>query len=281
MEDYNLDIEHEFDAMLKRLKRREFFAFSRFNDGEMHVLKNQQFTCEQWQLTGDKASAFKQALAQSLCYQHPDYIIGIPCSCREDTDQFRDYLFSNFELNTSQMTFSTLFVNAMHRRLQNDFIPAMTDYPIILVANEKSNLTHFKKCGFDVKHFVPVSHNAWQNYKTITKSIQHYTQSKKPIKHLFLFSAGPVANILIPAIHKTHPENTYIDIGSSLDQQLGLPKGTRNYLQPHGWKKLARCVWHRPTRRNQITCSSISKSRTYRAYLKLRAILTTLTENML
>ena len=156
----------------------------------------------------------------------------------------------------------------MYKRLQNEFIPAMTKYPIILVANEKANLTHFKKCGFDVKHFVPISHNAWQNYRSITASVQRYTQSNNPENHLFLVSAGPVANILIPAIHKMHPENTFIDIGSCIDRQLGLMDGDRSYLKKTSWKKLARRIWHQPTRKNQINCSSKSKSKLERAFLK-------------
>jgi hypothetical protein len=272
MQDPNLDIEHEFDSMLNRLKNNEYFAFSRFNDGEVQTLMNIDFTCKQWQLTGNETVAFRQALAQSLCYQHPDYIVGIPCSCREDIDGFRKHLMENYPLHNTRKTFGALFVNAMHKRLQNEFIPAMTKYPIILVANEKVNLTHFKKCGFDVKHFVPISHNAWQNFETITKSVQRYTESNNPKKHLFLFSAGPVANILIPAIHKTHPENTYIDIGSCIDRQLGLPEGARNYLKTSGWKKLAHCIWHHPTRKNQISCSSYSKTKWQRMLLRLSAI---------
>ena len=274
MQDPNLDIEHEFDSMLNRLKNNEYFAFSRFNDGEVQTLMNIDFTCKQWQLTGNETVAFRQALAQSLCYQHPDYIIGIPCSCRENIDGFRKHLMENYPLHNTRKTFGALFVNAMHKRLQNEFIPAMTKYPIILVANEKANLTHFKKCGFDVKHFVPISHNAWQNYRSITKSVQRYTQSNNPENHLFLVSAGPVANVIIPAIHKDHPKNTYIDIGSSIDQQLGLPQGARNYLKASGWKKLARCIWHQPTRKNQINCSSKNKSKLERAFLKLRVLIT-------
>ncbi len=274
MHDANLDMENEFEAMLSRLEKGNHFAFSRFGDGEMHALINHQFTCAQWQLSGRKVEDFQQALAQGLCYQHPDYIVGIPCSCNEHIDGFRKHLAENYPLHNTTKTFAYLFTNAMHKRLQNELIPAMTKYPIILVANEKTNLTHFKKCGFDVKHFVPISHNAWQNYRSITKSVQRYTQSNNPENHLFLVSAGPVANVIIPAIHKDHPKNTYIDIGSSIDQQLGLPQGARNYLKASGWKKLARCIWHQPTRKNQINCSSKSKSKLERAFLKLRVLIT-------
>ena len=274
MHDPNLDIENEFDDLLNRLKNRKYFAFSRFGDGEVHTLSGHQFACAQWQLVGPKVEAFRCVLAECLHYQHPDYILGIPCSCNEQVDGFRKYLMDNYPVHNIRKTFSGLFVNAMYKRLQNEFIPAMTKYPIILVANEKADLAHFKKCGFRVKHFVPISLNAWQHYEDIVESVKRYTLSTNPKNHLFLFSAGPVANILISAIHKMHPENTFIDIGSCIDHQLGLMDGDRSYLKKTSWKKLARCIWHQPTRKNQINCSSKNKSKLERAFLKLRVLIT-------
>ena len=83
MLDPNLDIEHEFEDLLNRMKKGKFFAFSRFGDGEVHTLSGHQFACAQWQLTGSKVEAFRCVLAESLYYQHPDYILGIPCSCNK------------------------------------------------------------------------------------------------------------------------------------------------------------------------------------------------------
>jgi hypothetical protein len=278
----NLDIDSEFDKMLNRVRSGKHFSFTRFGDGELHVIKNGKFKCTQWTLDGNEKenTLFRDAMLHSLTYNRPNYFIGLPCSCREDSDQFRDYIFSNFKLNTSHLTFSALFVNAMYGRLQKELIPILKKHPIALVANDKSNIEHFKKQGFKLNMFLPVPNNAWKMHQQIATQALDKIKINNTKDHIFLISAGPVANTLIPILHSAHPENTYIDIGSSLDQQLGLPKGTRNYLQPHGWKKLARCIWHRPIYRNQITCSSIGKSKTYRAYLKLRALLTTLTENM-
>lgn len=282
MHTQNLDIDHEFDKMLDRIKSGKHFSFTRFGDGEIHVIKNKKFKCAQWTLSGDEAeiNAFREAMQHSLTFHSPNYFIGLPCSCREDTDQFRDYLFSNFELNTSQMTFSALFVNAMYRRLQKELIPILKTHPIALIANDKCNIKHFKEQGFQLNTFFPVPDNAWKAHHQIGRHILDEMKIRNTKNHIFLISAGPVANTLIPILHSAHPENTYIDIGSSLDQQLGLPKGTRNYLQPHGWKKLARCIWHQPTHRHQVTCSSIDKSRVYRTYLKLRALLTAIIENI-
>ena len=270
----NLDISNEFDKILTRVKNGKHFSFTRFGDGELHIVKHGEFKCQQWNISGDNSQAFRNALHHSLTYSHPDYFIGLPCSCREHADQFRAYLFNNFDLNSDQLTFSALFVNAMYKRLQEELIPVIKTYPIFLIANERSKINVFKKQGFNLTAFIPVPENAWKVHQEIEKRVLETIDKQQINHHIFLISAGPVANTLIPILHDRYPNNTYIDIGSSLDQQLDLPHGSRNYLQPHGWKKLARCVWHHPTRKNQITCSSLDKSKAYRAYLKLRALLT-------
>ena len=143
----------------------------------------------------------------------------------------------------------------MYKRLQNEFIPAMTKYPVILVANEKADQAHFKKHGFKVKHSVPISLNAWQHYEDIVESEQRYTVRTNPKNHLFLFSAGPVANILIPAIHKMHPENTFIDIGSCIDRQLGLMDGDRSYLKKPAGKSLHAVSGINPLEKIRLTAA--------------------------
>ena len=274
METPNLDMDAEFDQLLTRVRQRRYFAFSRFNDGEVRVLMDQSFTCPEWQLSGDKAAHFRQALADSLRYQHPDYLVGIPCSCRESVDRFRNYLRENFDLSQTQLTFANLFVNAMYRRLQRELVPELKAYPVVLIANENTRLDCFQKHGFNVKQFFPVPGNAWMSFDQTVDKITQYADTHCLTDHLFLVGAGPVANIIIPALHKRHPQNTFLDIGSSLNSQLGLPQGARNYLQPLGWKRLARCVWHQPTKPGQISCSSLDKGKAYRLLLRLRALAT-------
>ena len=146
----NLDISIEFNDLLKRVRQGQFFALSRFGDGEICVIQDGVFRCAQWQMTAQEASAFRDALVASLCYQHPDYMIGIPCSCRENIDGYRAYLEKNFDLSASRLTFGSLFVNAMYRRVQSELLPAFKSYPIILVANAQSDLTYFSAQGFRV-----------------------------------------------------------------------------------------------------------------------------------
>lgn len=267
----NKVIDQEFNFLLDKLKQKQHFAFSRFNDGEMHVIKNDNFSCKQWQISPDAILKFRALLCQSLTYTHKDYYIGLPCGCCESLDGFRGYLNNQFDLSNTNQTFATLFTNAMYKRVQNELLPLIKRYPVILIANGKTNITALKNQGFNIKKFFSVPMNAWQNYDLILSDILDYTQKNNIEDHLFLFCAGPVSNILIHQVHRLHPQNTLIDFGSSIDKELGLKNSDRNYLKAFGWKKLVKCYWHAPTSPNQISCFSQDKNYWYRFWLKIRA----------
>ena len=268
---HNKVIDQEFNKLLVRLDSNQHFAFSRFNDGEMHVIKHDDFSCKQWQFTKESIVKFRKFLSNSLTYNHKNYYIGLPCGCCESLDGFRTYLDNQFDLSKTNQTFATLFTNAMYKRVTNELVPCIKKYPIILIANGKSNITKLEKEGFNIKKFFSIPMNAWQKHDILLNDIQEYTNNNKIKNHLFLFCAGPVSNILIHQIHQQHPNNTYIDFGSSLDRELGLINSDRNYLKRFGWKKLAKCYWHSPTEKNQISCFSKDKSYWQRFWLKLRA----------
>ncbi len=268
----NLIIDQEFDKLLGKLISKEFFAFARFNDGEMHVIKNKNFKCKQWQVSKKSLDDFSKLLWNSLRYKHDNYYIGLPCGCCEPLDGFRQHINQHFDLSKTNQTFATLFTNAMYKRVKCELLPVIKEYPIILIANKKTSLKSLDKQGFNVKKFFPVPMNAWQQHDVLLNDILEYAKNNRIKNHLFLFCAGPVSNILIHQIHKIHPENTYIDFGSSIDKELSLKRSDRNYLKLFGWKKFAKCYWHSPTEQNQISCFSKDKNYWYRFWLKICAL---------
>ncbi len=82
----NLIIDQEFDKLLSRLKSNQHFAFVRFGDGEMHVIKNIDFSCKQWQVPFEFIAEFRKLLCDALNYNHKNYFIGLPCGCCESLD---------------------------------------------------------------------------------------------------------------------------------------------------------------------------------------------------
>ena len=90
------DFSQEFDKFLGKLQRRENFAFARFSDGELFILKNQKVVlAENYFITGDRLggghypaeeqkefipehhSYYQQKLVESLQYNKDGYYKGI------------------------------------------------------------------------------------------------------------------------------------------------------------------------------------------------------------
>lgn len=264
----NKDIESEFDKIASWLKQRESFAFVRYNDGEVNVLMNEQFSCKQWQVSEDEG--FREALMEGL-FEHKQYLIGIPCGCLEKKDGYRKYLRDNFNLGSQWLTFASIFSNSMFQRTQSELVPLVKSYDIVLVANDQANIEQMKARGFRIEKYFPIPLNAWQKYKEIQDAIVQYVDEQSPEGRLFLFCAGPVSNVLIHQLFKRSPGNTYLDVGSSFDKQLGLADSDRCYQQWFSWKSITRCYWdHKES--SVVSCESYGKSKIYRLMLRLWAM---------
>ena len=63
--------------------------------------------------------------------------------------------------------------------------------------------------------------------------MKHWIHKEKTQDCLFLFSAASLSNLLIYELYKEFPNNTYMDIGSTLNPMVGLDgwKGSRGYLR--------------------------------------------------
>ena len=270
---FNKHMHQELSFFINKLKNHEHFALSRYGDGEIHVVKNNQFSCSQWQFNGD--ISFRKALTESLRYQHDDFFFGIPCGCIEAKNNFRQYLFNSFPLDHSRLTFASIFTNSMHSRTQKEFIPLFKEYPIILTANQTAKPSLLTQQGYHINQYFPIDNNAWKTHNKFVDEILDYAEKTQPKNTLFLFSAGPLSNIAIHKLHQHHPDNTYIDIGSAFDPCLSISDPDRTYQNPLSWKRLANCYWHHPEDPHNISCSSADKSKLYRLFLRLKSALST------
>ena len=84
----------------------------------------------------------------------------------------------------------------------------------------------------------------------IVEEMKDWATEVKPTNHLFLFSAASLSNLLIHELYKEFPNNTYLDVGSTLNPLLGLDgwKGSRGYLRGYWLKQpdaysSKECIW--------------------------------------
>ena len=66
------------------------------------------------------------------------------------------------------------------------------------------------------KHF-KIGKNAWVQDYSLIDEIKTYIDSEATEGKLFLFCAGPFGNILTHQLYEHNKNNTYIDIGSTLN----------------------------------------------------------------
>jgi hypothetical protein len=81
----------------------------------------------------------------------------------------------------------------------------------------------------------------WNDKSMSRNELVKYIEENNVKNHMFLFCAGPFSNILIHECFKISSNNTYLDMGSTLDSMMSLGE-TRGYLR--GADTLNKvCIW--------------------------------------
>jgi hypothetical protein len=206
----------DFQYFLNMLNNKTPFALIRPADGEYMVLQNTTLTnIDKWTFTSggklqkDLHEAIELA-ANKSCY------IGIPCRCCNET--MANWYVNHFSMNPIYTTFANIFVNANWKQWIDFLYTKSFSFTLVASSNKSDFLI---ENHIEIPEFLV---NDWD-----TKGDEYTTKVLNIIKtkknHIFLFSCGPIAKILIAKSWAAHPYNIYIDIGSSLDIFL---KGSTN-----------------------------------------------------
>jgi hypothetical protein len=245
------DYKEEFDKFLRMLSECEHFGFSRFSDGEIFILKNKELILEENRfVTGERSgpgrytkeeeksydpkihSHVSLRLKECLSANKKNYFKGL--SCNEDTaicleDDVLKYQMS-FTTDDEHLTFSNLFINANYPRFIQECMPILRRRRIVFVANEKADLS---KLGLNIIKDFRIGSNCFINNYDLPSEINEWIESNDVKDVVFLISASTLTNFIVKDCFFKHPDNTYIDIGSSLNPWMGLEgwQYSRAYLQ--------------------------------------------------
>jgi len=246
------DFSQEFDKFLGKLQRRENFAFARFSDGELFILKNQKVVlAENYFITGDRLggghypaeeqkefipehhSYYQQKLVESLQYNKDGYYKGICTRSDVSIEDFEWQLELHGSNDLEHLTFSNVLINNNYKRFVEEVVPLFSDRNVIYVVNEAADLSGLP---FEVKKDFRVGSNCMvNNYDTVEK-VKNYISDNNLKDHLVLCSAASLSNFIVHQCYEADQNNTYLDIGSTLNPYLSLEgwKHTRGYLT-HYW----------------------------------------------
>lgn len=237
------DFNKEFFFFLNKIKNNESFCLSRWGDGELKILEN-EFIDLRNKKNGEfrydpkikEYEKLRNKLFQSYISTDNKYYIGVACSCCVGQNKY-EYMKNISHQDEEHLTWANIFVNSNYKHFVNCFIPEMSNHKIIMVVNEKADTS---KLSFGVETTYHIGTDAWFNDFNLMNKIKdnHKTDKNK----IFLFAAGPFANILTYELwFNMNKNNTYLDIGSTLDVQMGM-KATRGYHKGAPTLKKI-CIW--------------------------------------
>lgn len=235
----------DFNKFLNKIKNNEHFSLSRWGDGELSIIEGKPIDLR-WKGNGefrydpnmDDYIGVRNKMIVSYTNQDDNYYIGIACPCCVGQEKY-EYMKKKSRQDEEHLTWANIFVNANYRRTINELIPELKNHIVNLVINKNSKLD---KLPFISNKVWYVGTDAWNADYYLIDEITKYIKDNNNQNEIFLFAAGPFANILTYELWEYgSKKNTYIDIGSILDPYLQL-KLTRGYhLGAPTLNKV--CIW--------------------------------------
>jgi len=205
------DFTDDFLYLVEKIfANKENTVFTRLNEGEYWLLIGNNFVGAGGLWRTRPNSRLQKDLLNSLDVVDDSFVYGIASLQHPVANQWYK------ENIKGQKTLATLFVNANWKHFKE--IITNIKEEVVLVANEKGKDNEYP---FKVKNYFWVPFDCVKYYeeneKEINKLVNRLTRYKN---RLILFSAWPLANILIYKCWKKNPNNRYIDVGSTLDPRI-------------------------------------------------------------
>jgi hypothetical protein len=243
------DFRDHFWLLQKKLKAGEPFAFSRYSDGEMDVMQNKKVeltstgTFKDGKRVGitygesdhkeydpEKHAWFHERLLTAYRHHQDNYFVGLSCPCCVGPEN-NAWMKEQRGGDDDELTWANLFVNSNYPLFLTHVLPLLEKKKVFLVCNEAAT---FDGLPFEVEKDFRIGSNAMIRNIGLVEEMKEVLSKEEVSGAVFLFAAASLSNILIHELFSSFPENTYIDIGTTLNPHLGLPVA-RNYLKGY-WK---------------------------------------------
>jgi hypothetical protein len=228
------DFKQEITTLFERLKSKKYFSFSKYADGEWFMMRDMPVNNNEFNYTKND-QFYRDKLIESFKFKDDDYYVGVSCPCCQGTEHLNMVQFS--EQKNENLTFANIFVNANYTFYRDNFIEEYKNWDVYLVANKNAKIQNLP---FNIEKFYPVENTAWkENYSLIEEIKKENIKGK-----LFLFACGPFGNMLSHQLWQSNKNNTYLDIGSTLNPWLQSEGFKRDYYANSNSQYSNRtCIW--------------------------------------
>jgi hypothetical protein len=265
----NKDFASEFHRLYEKYKSGENFSFTRFSDGELFIMQGKRILLSDDKVVIDqKVHNFGYTKedhkdfqperdkyitdAVNAAYKHKqkNYYVGLSCRCcvgDEDCDWMKEQRGDDDEY----LTYSNLFVNQNYLRFLKYMVPEFKKRKCVVVCNENSNIDGLRNIGIDVVKSFSIGTNAIVNNFNLPEEIEKWIDDNEIKDHTFLLAATSISNLIAHRCFSKNPNNTFLDVGSTLNKFLGMAVA-RGYLDkfwnlnmtnPEYYKY---CIWDWP-----------------------------------
>ena len=219
------DFKEDIRIIKKSLEDNEYITISKFCDGELAVILNRRINNKEfWFDPSDQTDQqARSLLISSFKYRNPRYYVGITC-----TNVFGLQTHNLMKLISGQpesnLTWADIWVNSNYQYYVDNIIPIFNKHRVILVCNENGKVDNLP---FTPEKIFTVQNNACKYNLTTIEAIKGFISDNDINNRIFLFCCGPFGNILAHRLTEFRDNNTYLDIGSTLNP----------YLQSEGFKR--------------------------------------------
>lgn len=220
----------DFDYFWSMIDNHENFTFARYADGEVMLMKGQKvneltqaYTVDKW-YAPNKLTKVGIELLETLNHTEDNYYYAISSK----TDNIADYSFlkDNIKQIDDKITFVNLWINAnYHKSIQKYNSLERT---VTLICNYKAKKENFP---FKISKIIPFPNNCIEYWDISGDNFidMLLTEIGDKKNELFFISCGPISEIIIDKLYCNNPNNTYVDVGSSIDEFVHGYK-TRPYM---------------------------------------------------
>jgi hypothetical protein len=232
-----------------KLKNNEPFAFTRFSDGEICVMQNQELklandhvvmgeTKYNFGYSSDDHKHFdpsehsflKDKLIEAYTFKKENYFVGGICKdCTCASREFAPWMHNLYGSIDDNLTSANLLVNSNYSLFVKMFLPLLEQKKIVFVCSENANLSNTK---FNIVKDFRVGKNCIVNDHHLIDEIKQWILKENIKDHVFLFSASSLSEVLIHELYKDFDQNTYIDVGTTMHPFIGLSI-ERDYLRAY------------------------------------------------
>jgi|GEM_PF-1638167 hypothetical protein len=225
-------------------RERTPFTFVRFSDGEIEILRNRKLVIasgvtefrgkrfsnrfpefDQKRFDPQRGQDVRRDLLVSAVFREQAYFKGIPTRHNNALED-REFMLRLNGGFTQQVTFSDLFLNTNFLRSRSSFFPFVTTCydDLFVVGNWRCELKGYLARG----RLIQIPDDFFSSYQqtldTVLAGLKDAPQSA-----LVLSSASSLSNVMGHRLRLSRPDLTFLDIGTVLNDLMGLPLSTRAY----------------------------------------------------